>query len=343
MRMKPRNWLLLSLLFFAGGVCLWQAGERLAAARHGLAPASAPLVPSVPSVPSTPSVRSSAAARPSLRLSNTSESAAALARNPHGLVLRNALIDTALPVRLAVPEGLRSHGAPGSYLVQSDRPLNGEFYAALARDGAKFVSYMPVNAALVEAGPEAARAMVGDGVFQAVLPYEPYFKLDSGLLEEAVNGELLTNNQLRVTVFPGKEGAAAAALAALGGVVEGQEAGPFGGSVLQVVVPPDRLLAVARMAEAQEIEAVSSRRLLNDLTRVRLGVAVDTIALSNYLDLTGSNQVVVLDDTGVDATHPDLGPAGRVTASVPSALTDFNGHGTHVAGTIAGEGTNRER
>jgi len=114
----------------------------------------------------------------SYRLSNTPESAESLARNAHGLVLRNALIDTARPVRLAIPEGLKSRGAPGSYLVQSDRALNGEFYAALARDGARFVSYMPVNAALVEAGPEAAAAMAGDRVFQAVLPYEPYFKLD---------------------------------------------------------------------------------------------------------------------------------------------------------------------
>ena len=37
-------------------------------------------------------------------------------------------------MRLAIPEGLKSHGAPGSYLVQSDRALNGEFYAALARE-----------------------------------------------------------------------------------------------------------------------------------------------------------------------------------------------------------------
>ena len=36
--------------------------------------------------------------------------------------------------------------------------------------------------------------MVADRVFQAVLPYEPYFKLDGSLLAEAVNGELLTNN-----------------------------------------------------------------------------------------------------------------------------------------------------
>ena len=34
MRLKPRFWFLLSLLFFAAGLCLWQAGDRLAASRH---------------------------------------------------------------------------------------------------------------------------------------------------------------------------------------------------------------------------------------------------------------------------------------------------------------------
>jgi subtilisin family serine protease len=270
-------------------------------------------------------------------LRNTPATAAQLLRNPHGLVLRNALIDTALPVRLAIPEALRSHGAPGSYLVQSDRALNGEFYAALGRDGAEFVSYMPVNAALVRAGPEAAQAMVGDRVFQAVLPYEPYFKLESGLLAEAVNGELLANNQLRVTVFAGQGAAAAQALAALGAVVTGQEPAPFGLSTLRVTVPPDQLAAVAQLPQTEEIEAYWPRHLLNDLTRVRLGVAPDTIALTNYLGLTGSNVVVVVDDTGVDVTHPDFAP-GRVTGNLPSALTDLDGHGTHVAGTIAGGG-----
>ena len=345
MRIRPRFWGLLSVLFFAGGVCLWQAGDRRAASRRAVTRASVGSVGlvgsagSVGSVPSTAAVAASGgAARRSYRLSNTTATAAELARNPHGLVLRNALIDTARPVQLAIPEALRSHGAPGAYMVQSDRALNGEFYAALARDGAEFVSYLPVNAALVRAGPEAARAMVQDRVFQAVLPYEPYFKLDGALLGPAVNGELLTNNELQVTVYPGQEAAATAALTALGAVVEGQAPGPFGGGVLGVVVPPDRLVAVAQMAQAQEIEPMSPRQLHNDLTRARLGVAVDTIALSNYMGLTGSNMVVVVDDTGVDATHPDLGPAGRVTASTPSALTDLDGHGTHVAGTIAGGG-----
>jgi subtilisin family serine protease len=62
---------------------------------------------------------------------------------------------------------------------------------------------------------------------------------------------------------------------------------------------------------------------------------------ANY---TGSNKAYVL-DTGIDLTHPDLNVANfgfNAFSSGPdgNSLNDGNGHGTHVAGTIAAIGGN---
>ena len=68
------------------------------------------------------------------------------------------------------------------------------------------------------------------------------------------------------------------------------------------------------------------------------------------MNLTGKNVMVAVNDSGIDATHPDFttggsangGPGGapvRVFALSTNDLVDTDGHGTHVAGIIAGNGS----
>ncbi len=55
----------------------------------------------------------------------------------------------------------------------------------------------------------------------------------------------------------------------------------------------------------------------------------------------GEGTVVAIIDTGVDYHHPDLAPNiidGRSFVSSEKDYMDYNGHGTHVAGTIAANG-----
>ncbi len=335
MRLKPRVWFLISLLLFAAAICVWQCAEKRAAERRaGESRTSAARADALKSQhpPLAKALAANAGAkRKSYRISNTTQTIKQLLHNSHALILRNALIDTEVPAALNIPAHLRAKGAPGSYLVQADRPLDKAFYAELSQAGASCIAYVPNNAALVAASPAQATNLAANADVVAVLPYEPYYKLDGTLLPSAVEQRPQTN-ALSVTTFPGQRDAALAALTQLGATLIGEDRSPFGPTLI-VSVPAGSLAAVAQLPLAQEIEAYTPRRLMNDLTRIQLDVSTNTLlGTSNYLGLSGSNVTVNLNDSGVDAGHPDL------TNRVLGDIADYDGHGTHVAGIIAGSG-----
>ena len=66
-------------------------------------------------------------------------------------------------------------------------------------------------------------------------------------------------------------------------------------------------------------------------------MSANSVSNANYLNLSGTNLVFGVADSGVDASPPDL--AGRLLLDVSANGTDSNGHGTHVIGTLIGNGS----
>jgi subtilisin family serine protease len=104
-------------------------------------------------------------------------------------------------------------------------------------------------------------------------------------------------------------------------------------------VPGSAVLAdLARLPEVAQVNDFVPPDLTNDHARTIMGVDV---AAGPPTTLTGAGEVVGIADSGIDRTHPDLTGriAGVVARGVPGDPDDRHGHGTHVAGSVAGDGT----
>ena len=288
------------------------------------------------------------------RLSNTTNSLRQLQSQPHAILLANAFIDTDKPLDLKIPAHLQSKGDPGAYIVEARGTINPSFRAALASVHAGIVSYIPNNAYLVKVGADGAAQLAGNPAVQAVLPYEPYYKLQSSLLGLAINQQPLPPGMALTLGLFGSDATAEAQVQQLGIPIIGHDQSPFG-PILRVL-PPTDWTQLAQLTGLQFIEPAHRRQVANDLSRVTLGISPDTTSpidqgyAVNGLPLTGNNVVVAVNDSGVDTNHPDFSvggtaqapgtvPPSRVWGLAPIDMVDTNGHGTHVAGIIAGNGS----
>ena len=326
----------LSLAVLLAALCLWSVVRQGAANKSRLGSAQPARQAGLPAP------RRGSSTRPAVyRLANTTEPLGRLTRNPRAILLENALLDTARPADLPIPDSLRAQGDPGAWIVQAREPLDAAFRALLEQAGARIVSYIPNNACLVRASQAVAHELAAAPATQAVLPYEPYYKLEPWLLKAALEQTPLpANSTLRLLLFAD---ARSQTLDQLGLEVLGQELSPFG-PIIEVRPPQAQPGAgqsvvsdLAQLAGVLWVELARERVPANDLSRATTGVATDSVTPANYLNLSGTNVLVALADSGVDATHPDL--VNRVFGDSANSLVDGTGHGTHVAGTIAGDGT----
>src|ERR1039458_2212717 len=194
MRSRPFIWILLCLLCLAGAWLLWprpaNTRTRPSALQKVAVPKALPftILSTNPVSIAAASVRTNKFA---YRLSNTTKTIGQLVGDRHAILLANALIDTGAKLTFSIPKNLQSPGDPGAYIVQARGPIDNAFRAMLASAGAEIVSYIPNNAYLVRAQAGVANGLVGNPLTQGVIPYEPYYKIQSSLLAAAVEDEVL--------------------------------------------------------------------------------------------------------------------------------------------------------
>jgi len=312
--------------------------------------------PGVRNSPDAPAVNLASAGKPAAskgfnasrhRLTNTTKILKDLVEDPRAILLENAFLDTRAPLDPPIPAELRLPGDPGSYIVQSHGTPTDAFQQALVRAGARVVAYIPNNAYLVRAGAKTASILAQDSLVAAMVPYEPYYKIKASLMDAALSGTSTAGSedfqtaspnlqlQLKVLLFNDDQHDALAQLTATGAQILTTDVSPFG-TVIELRCPSQMLSHIARLPAVQELEPSCARVSANDLSRVRIGVTADSRTSSNYLGLTGSNVLINVNDLGVDTNYPDL--MGRVAYDAPASGLDKDGHGTHVAGIIAGNG-----
>lgn len=247
------------------------------------------------------------------------------------ILLANRTVDPATLSAPVIPSavGLSRRGTC-AYAVQCTRPVSAVVRARVAALGARVIAFIPRNALLIEATPATVRRLLASDDVSAAVAYEPTDKMSAGLTGGRVTVIPLAESDREVlTDF----------IAANGGTVE--TSGPSRHGSFRAEVSDELLQQLALRGDVRWIERHVRPQVMNDCATADTGVQ----SVWNAHGLTGRGQVIAIADSGLDTgdmntLHADFtNQIVRVVNLGGYTFGDYNGHGTHTAGTLAGDGT----
>ncbi len=254
-------------------------------------------------------------------------------------------------------------------IIQFAGRIRPEFLEELVGLGVRVGGYLPDNAVLAEAPAAGLDGLAGREAVQWIGLLRPEDKIQPGLRQPDSSalsppvprgadrgrspaaadlpalpvgpGELITIT-IR-TLAPDAVAGVSAAVAQLGGSVLKASAGRRQGTI-RAAVRPGLIPLIAANPRVAWIERYRQPRIKNNVAAGAGRMNVDLVR-TNY-GLTGRGQVIAVCDTGLDTgdtntLHPDFTNRLRAAFGLarPGEWSDLMGHGTHVSGSILGNGS----
>ncbi|MDK2947923.1 MAG: hypothetical protein PWQ63_1083, partial [Methanolobus sp.] len=282
------------------------------------------------------------------------------ANNDNIIFLKAGHIDTDLETGANVTEpdvmavNINSEVADSSYtyyLVQFDGIVQPEWKDTVETTGAEIFDYVPDNTFVLKMN-ETVKSQVESLEFvRWVGEYLPEYKYDLSLETDenqmSINEIQIETIILNVFLFESQNaGEIAKAINDINGdVISSSD------RILTIVLPKNQFQSLASIKGISWIEEYSEVVLFNDVAAGILNVD----AVHNDIELNGSGQIIAVCDTGLDtgvddsSMHPDF--SGRIIdiidfsgdgAADNADAWNNGGHGTHVTGSVLGNGSMSE-
>lgn len=255
------------------------------------------------------------------------------------------------------------------WVIEFSEALRGETRREMKAHGIEILRYLPTNGFLVR-GDARSFDLIQSQKINGYSAWKPTWKIDSELAKKVTARAFLNRDQqlrplhLWVMAFDETTAKTAAAVLSRKGIEAKVE-----GRILDVIVPVGSIQAISEtpgvenIEEAPQIESfhfnpegfgtlasrvsAMAKGDYSDITGNETGTKVMNFDAAWAQGFTGAGEFVAYADTGLDMgvvgqLSPDFNSAVRKGYSVGAGAKDFNdpmGHGTHVAGSIAGRGT----
>ncbi|MDN3295831.1 S8 family serine peptidase [Streptomyces ficellus] len=238
-------------------------------------------------------------------------------------------------------------GVPAQWMLRLGGPLLDDYRLKILNLGVVLQRAVPTHAYLVTATPEEAEDLIDLPFVRSVERYGPQLAApvrftagDAGEERTVESGTFMRTWDVTLTDADARAGVRSWLQA------HADEGGPRivaeGGRRLRIELAAGSPLEgeIKQVPGVVEMTQYVPPKLFNDVARVLMGVTSSGNPGTD-LPFTGKGQIVAVADSGLDDTHPDFD--GRVVDTValgrPGDSSDPHGHGTHVAGSIVGDGS----